>query len=234
MKEKFFFSHDLDARNDPKIVDLMREHGLAGVGAFWCIVEQLHQSPDGRIPLDQCASIAFALHVDCKFIASVIQEFNLFKNDGTFFWSESVDKRREKRVSISEKRKNAANARWNNANALQKQCTSNAMINDKCINNNNINSSNEECDVVEKGKTAKRFVPPTLEEVEKFIQENHYTVDATRFVDFYESKGWFVGKNKMKDWKAAVRGWNARDKGESPRRQSKSNMPIKNVNDEWQ
>jgi hypothetical protein len=100
--------------------------------------------------------------------------------------------------------------------------------------NNNINSSNEECDVVEKSKTATRFSPPTKEEVEKFIEENGYNVDATRFVDFYESKGWFVGKNKMKDWKAAVRGWNARDKGESPRRQSKSNMPIKNVNDEWQ
>lgn len=59
---------------------------------------------------------------------------------------------------------------------------------------------------VSKEKTS-RFLPPTREEVSTYCQEKGYTVDADRFVDFYESKGWYVGKNKMKDWKAAVRNW---------------------------
>lgn len=54
---------------------------------------------------------------------------------------------------------------------------------------------------------APRFLPPTREEVQAYCQEKGYVVDAERFIDFYESKGWFVGKNKMKDWKAAVRNW---------------------------
>jgi len=54
-----------------------------------------------------------------------------------------------------------------------------------------------------------RFKPPTLDEVKAYIEENHYNVDAERFINFYESKGWMVGKNKMKDWKAGVRNWNA-------------------------
>lgn len=54
---------------------------------------------------------------------------------------------------------------------------------------------------------AKRFTPPTIEEVSSYIAEKGYSVDADRFIDFYESKGWMVGKNKMKDWKASVRTW---------------------------
>lgn len=52
-----------------------------------------------------------------------------------------------------------------------------------------------------------RFTPPTLKEVESYIKAQKYDMDASRFVDFYQSKGWMVGKNKMKDWEAAVRNW---------------------------
>ena len=54
-------------------------------------------------------------------------------------------------------------------------------------------------------KKTSRFLPPTEEEVKQYCLENGYTLDAQRFVDFYECKGWMVGKNKMKNWKAAVR-----------------------------
>lgn len=54
---------------------------------------------------------------------------------------------------------------------------------------------------------SKRFVPPTVEEVAQYIAEKGYTFDAETFVAFYESKGWVVGKAKMKDWKACCRTW---------------------------
>lgn len=53
----------------------------------------------------------------------------------------------------------------------------------------------------------KRFTPPTLEEVQAYCDERNNGVDAQRFIDYYTSNGWQVGKNKMKDWKAAVRTW---------------------------
>ena len=65
---------------------------------------------------------------------------------------------------------------------------------------------------------AARFVAPSLQEVSDYISEKSYTVDARQFVDFYESKGWMVGSNKMKDWRAAVRTWT--------RRQNPANTPI--------
>lgn len=51
------------------------------------------------------------------------------------------------------------------------------------------------------------FTPPTLAEVHAYCRERKNRVDPNRFVDFYASKGWMVGKNKMKDWRAAVRNW---------------------------
>lgn len=54
-----------------------------------------------------------------------------------------------------------------------------------------------------KGVKEKRFEPPTQEEVAAYCLEKGYPVDAERFIDFYEAKGWMIGKNKMKDWEKA-------------------------------
>ena len=70
-------------------------------------------------------------------------------------------------------------------------------------------------------KKSSRFNPPTLEEVEQYCVERNNKVDAQSFIDFYESKGWYVGKNKMKDWKAAVRTWE-RNRSNKPTNQPKS------------
>ena len=77
--------------------------------------------------------------------------------------------------------------------------------------NNNVNNENND----NKKNNIKGFVKPTVEEVRAYCQERKNTVDAERFVDFYEMKGWLVGKTKMKDWKAAVRTWEKRREGEA-------------------
>lgn len=53
----------------------------------------------------------------------------------------------------------------------------------------------------------KRFTAPTVEEVAAYCRERNNAVDAAKFVDFYAAKGWLIGKNRMKDWRAAVRTW---------------------------
>lgn len=62
-----------------------------------------------------------------------------------------------------------------------------------------------------KKASKKTFEPPTVEEVQAYCNERGNTVDADGFVDFYTSNGWKVGKNPMKDWKAAVRTWEKRE-----------------------
>ena len=69
--------------------------------------------------------------------------------------------------------------------------------------NNNINDT----------ISVKRFVKPNVEEIESYCKERNNSVDAQQFFDYYESKGWKVGKSPMKDWKASVRTWEKNDYG---------------------
>ena len=70
-------------------------------------------------------------------------------------------------------------------------------------------------------KGSSRFQKPTIEEIRQYCQEKGYNVDAEQFFNFYESKGWVVGKSPMKNWRAAVSTWNKREK-EIPRRKRES------------
>ncbi|MBQ1793694.1 MAG: phage replisome organizer N-terminal domain-containing protein [Peptostreptococcaceae bacterium] len=60
----------------------------------------------------------------------------------------------------------------------------------------------------------KVFKKPTIEEIESYCQERNNGINANVFYDFYESKDWMIGKNKMKDFKAAIRNWEQREKKE--------------------
>lgn len=88
-----------------------------------------------------------------------------------------------------------------------------------------------------------RFAPPSLLQVSDYCKARGNTVDPTQFINFYEAKGWMIGKNKMKDWKAAVRTWEQREKSGSRRTGKKTyedyqnalktTQEIKNVNNTY-
>lgn len=64
--------------------------------------------------------------------------------------------------------------------------------------------------------TSKGFKKPTIEEIELYCKENNKNVDAISFYNFYESKDWMIGKNKMKKWKAAIATWDRKNKLSKP------------------
>lgn len=78
---------------------------------------------------------------------------------------------------------------------------------DRLVEGRLIESIGDGSDHVETTPKRKRFIPPTLDEVKAYCQERGNNVDPERFMAYYESNGWMVGRNKMKDWKAAVRSW---------------------------
>ena len=236
-KETYYFSHDYNARNDIKLQNLLAEQGVAGIGVYWCIIEMLYEQ-GGTYPLAY-KSIAFTLHTDEELIRAVIEDFDLFERSDKKFWSKSVKNRLKKKQEISEKRKKAISQRWKNnvsqkneqlelfENQEQKEDTN---VVENYYNSNTIKGKeskekeiekekeNEENTIKEKSRT--RFSPPSVEEVNDYIMSKGYNFSAENFCDFYESKGWFVGSNKMKDWKAAVRTW--------ARRHQPSNEPTDN------
>lgn len=85
---------------------------------------------------------------------------------------------------------------------------SNIYSNNNILDNNtyNLKETNSK-EFAKKKTTTKQFAKPSVDDVNDFIMLNHFHFTAAAFVDFYESKGWLIGKAKMKDWKAACRTW---------------------------
>ena len=93
-----------------------------------------------------------------------------------------------------------------------------ANTNTNTKTNRNTKSNDIEAD---KPPARHKFSPPTLEEVQTYCKEKGYAIDPGRFVDYYTSNGWRVGKNPMKDWKAAVRSWNGKEQQQNGKTESK-------------
>ena len=130
MKETFYFSHDLNARNDEKIVKLIQKEGLEGYGIFWIIIEKLYEA-DGFLEEDYDC-LAFDMRTDCECIKRIIKNYELFSISNKKISSKSVLARLRKRKGKSESARQSANIRWNkqkkeDANAMRLECERNAI-----------------------------------------------------------------------------------------------------------
>lgn len=128
--------------------------------------------------------------------------------------------------TLSEKRRSAGEK--GGKQRVANQANANFATNDEANQANASNKSkNTEEDIKEttlKGSKEKRsrFSPPSVEDVTAYCRERKNGVDPQKFIDFYTAKGWMIGPNPMKDWKAAVRTWEQRDR-------NPSQAPIKTV-----
>ena len=120
-----YFSHDYDAREDEKIQNLLFKYKMEGYGIYWSIVEMLYKN-DGYMQLN-CERIAYVLQADGEIISGIINDFDLFVVNDDRFTSDSVLKRLEIRNEKSQKARESALKRWNDANAMQTQSKGNAI-----------------------------------------------------------------------------------------------------------
>lgn len=97
---------------------------------------------------------------------------------------------------------------------IERQTLKNLKADFKKVKDNNIyNNIDNNIDNNKKENIKRKiFKKPTIEEINEYCKERNNGIDAEAFYDFYESKDWYVGKNKMKDWKACVRTWEKRNK----------------------
>lgn len=127
---KDYFSHDYNARNDKKLTKVFMKHNLAGIGAYWCIIEMLYEE-GGYLLIDEYERIAFELRADFDFIKSVIEDFDLFENDDVKIWSDTALERLKLRAEKSQKARESIEKRWNkhknNTNVLQSKNNSNTI-----------------------------------------------------------------------------------------------------------
>ncbi|MBT9167753.1 MAG: hypothetical protein DDT19_01093 [Syntrophomonadaceae bacterium] len=126
-KDAYYFSHDSNARNDPKILRMRRIYKSEGYGWYWALVEMLREEENYKLNIED-GSNALAMQMQCEenvahtFVKFCIDPCKLFASDGVYFWSNSLLRRMEKKEEKSEKARQAALSRWDknrNANAMQ-------------------------------------------------------------------------------------------------------------------
>lgn len=228
MNKTNYFSHDSNARNDEKMIAVRMKLGAEGYGIYFMILERFRDS-DGYMSVKDYNALAFDFRVSAEKVKSIVEDFGLFvfTEDRKHFYSESFLQRMQLKDIKSIKARESANSRWKRETAMRTKCE---RIENECERNaSKVKESKVNNKEKEKEKEiAKRFLPPSIDEVKKFVAEKNYSVDPESFVAFYQSKNWFVGKNKMKDWRAAVVTWEKRN-----REFKKQTQPTNNVNDIW-
>lgn len=206
MQKTFYFPHDYNARTDIKIKKLIYDLGFVGYGLFWAIIEDLYNNTNVlELNYDR---ISDELKSDAETIKKVINDYGLFKIKGKIFYSESVKSRLEEREQKSINARKSISFRWRN--------------NDTNVNHTeyNRNTIKERKGKENKGNIKKEidkekivFRIPEIEEIKKyFIEKKSSEFEAEKYFNFYQSKGWMVGKSKMKNWQAAANGWISRNK----------------------
>jgi len=149
---------------------------------------------------------------------NALEQFEMIIRDGAFFcvagWEEyqnieGLDKIREQNRLRKQRQRERQKllACDGHVTVTQGHATEEDKDKDLDIRDKN-NNGGDPADAPERKRYSRKpFNPPTVEEVRAYCTERGNGVDPEAFIDFYEAKGWMIGKNKMKDWKAAVRTW---------------------------
>lgn len=242
-KDAFYFKHDSNARTDEKLTEVRMNHGWEGYGLYWAIVEKLRESSEYKMTCNYKV-IAFDLQTQPEIIRAIVEDYGLFEIEENWFWSSrlcedlghwnDIKAKRSAAGKASAESKARAKAERTNQEQESNTCSTpvqhmdntaltQVQLIEENIKDDNTGKDNKDGD--EKKSTvqkAKKFVKPTLEEVAAYCQERNNLVDPQRFLSYYNSNGWKVGRNPMKDWKAAVVSWERNDYGNN----SKSTKDI--------
>ena len=203
MMNSFYFQHDYNAHTDIKLLFVRQKLGMEGYGIYWYILEQLAIS-GGKMPMKIIPVLSMQMQTPEAKVESVIKHFELFNIEDDNFFSARLMEQIDFRLSLSENGKKGAEKRWGN------------RLNDSPPIAPAVSIPISDPNAKErKGKERKEkeiFRKPIKEDLINYFAEIGYDdftsmAKADKFFDYYESKGWLVGKAKMKDWKATCRNW---------------------------
>ena len=230
-----WFNHDINAHDDIKIKKLLKKFGFSATGIYWFIVELLC-TKGGRLEFDEAVDevtlVDGLTEEEVRVIINQLVNLGLLFLEGSLLGSHRADneikkyqKSHENAVIRGQKGGTATQERLkNNSRASQELLDSNSRATQEQLESNSsatkANSiqfnTNINPPLLPKGNIPplgetdtknKKFSKPSIDEIKAYCSESGHHINAEAFWDFYESKGWKVGKNPMKDWKAAVRNW---------------------------
>lgn len=215
-KDTFYFPHDSNAKDDIKMTLLQSELGMEGYGIYWMLLESLRDQSDYKLPLESTRLLARKYFTKQELILRVINDFDLFTVNKNHFFSKSFNRRmkkiNERREKLSAAGKKGNAVKWKHLSDYKDETNVIAMRSQPDRNLIATRSQPDRSKEKErKEKESKRniFQKPSRDEVAAYCQERNNRINPDAFLDYYDMRGWTVGKNNtpMKDWRAAVRTW---------------------------
>ncbi len=219
--------HDTDANQDAKLQNVLLDYGLEGYGLYWYCIELIA----GKVGKE---NITFELEHDARVIArntgsttQKVEEMmkyfvtvNLFENTNGVVTCLKLAKRLDQSMTSNPEMRGIISNLKSHDKVMIK---SDKVMQDYTRLDKTKGEETKDITPVAKApvEQKKRFIAPLATEVYDYMIEKQLTIEeaneqSDRFHDFYGSKGWMVGKNKMKNWKMAVNNW------------VRSNKPVNN------
>lgn len=171
--------------SDPRIQALLDDYGMMGLGTYIYLHNVVEAQYPVAMPLDYVVKTAISSHTSRNRILHILRNYGLFCEDEFGLVHACA----------------LTPGHGTHTHASPTHGMHEHTEGDNSNNKNNLSDTNQSVVI------RRRFQKPTVEEVDAYCRQRLNRVDATRFCNFYESKGWMVGKSKMVDWKAAVRTW---------------------------
>lgn len=186
--DTYYFSHDSNAKDDPKCVMLIEQLGCEGYGIFWILIETLRAQPDYKYPFNLISALARRYNTSAEKMTTVVKSYGLFKIEEDQFFSlrlmRAMEEYNTKRLKYIEAGSKGGQA------SVKHRLSNGQAIKGKERKGNKI-----------KGK--KENAPPTLEEVIEYFLQHQYTQQAAeKAFEYYATNGWKDSQGKpVLNWK---------------------------------
>ena len=199
--------------SDPRIQALLDDYGMMGLGTYIYLRNVIEAQSPGGLPLGYVIK-SVSSHASRSRIRQILCNYGLFTEDE--FGLVHV-------CALTPD--HGTHTHGTPAHGTPVHGMHEHTEGDNSNNKNNLSDTNQSVVI------RRRFQKPTVEEVDAYCRQRRNRVDATRFCNFYESKGWMVGKSKMVDWKAAVRTWERNSEHADPNPGPHPDPDGRNTND---
>lgn len=206
-----WFKHDSNAHADTKLKKVRQKYGMVGYGLYWYCIELIAGNVDKNnitfVLEDDAEVIAVDWNLDQLKVEEMMRYFvdiGLFEGESNVITCLKLARRLDDTQSKNPEIKTIL-ARLNQSNSESLGETPNNSAQNR-LDKNRLDKNRKE-----KSTRASPFKPPEFNDVHAYCNQRNNSVNPQKFIDHYTSNGWMVGKNKMKDWKAAVRTWEQND-----------------------
>lgn len=205
-----FFKHMSTMRNDPKIKRLISRYGLKGYGLYCIILESIVDRIEQDSPIPDLEENSEDIASFYNENTSEVNEITSFMVNNGLFEVDEITARITcmkiyRYLELSQTRSTYIK---NIIKSYKKGCLNLS----ETVSDKSGDIDIEEEIEVEKELDSSRFKKPTIQQIKEYCDERNNGINPESFFHYYESKGWMVGRNKMKSWKSAIATWENRNK----------------------